>query len=453
MHSAHHRRILSIWTIVLLFWVLGHATAQEGEFALVETVGRNGGVLCTWNERGDAIELAIPPGALTENVEISICPSSTPASNVIAAHIFAGVELLPDGLSLLVPAQLRITPADSVADPCAVLLYHVWSEDFVVPLDQPSPSEDNGDADRAEDGEAIVGYLDHFSMYGGGQPTQAEAQAQAEMAFEMIPPYDPYGYQALEEALSFVLKWEKATIKLGGDDPYANRVKEAVLAHLKDFLAEPQPEPPCDPDYIQAALAYFRIMNLFGLPVYDAPVKNSDVAAVRAQMESLFEEVADRCLRQLNLYINLDVLWGESLEKNYRGIINLGWQVMGDDSRYVYGTGELPVAGSGEYGVATSEFDGVWYVIAEGAVVMVTDEAGVMTDLVLELTLRGEVLEEVTSCIPSGCISTISSYHYERPLSLSLRSATNTVVAIETFEGGTAITTTTLERVEAPLEQ
>ena len=73
--------------------------------------------------------------------------------------------------------------------------------------------------------------------------------------------------------------------------------------------------------------------------------------------------------------------------------------------------------------------------------------------MVLELTLRGEVLEEIVSCIPSGCISALSSYHYEKPLSLSLRNATSTVVTIEAFEGGMAITTSTLERVEAPLEQ
>ena len=120
-------------------------------------------------------------------------------------------------------------------------------------------------------------------------------------------------------------------------------------------------------------------MNLFSLPVYDDPAKNAEVAAVRARMQSLFEEIADRCLSQLNLHINIDLIWGEGIEKNYRGVINLGWQTMGDDARYVYGTGELPTTGSGQYGIATTEFDGVWYVVAEGAVVMVKDDAGVVT--------------------------------------------------------------------------
>jgi hypothetical protein len=312
-----------------------------------------------------------------------------------------------------------------------------------------------------QDGQAIVedpnddiaGYIDHFSMYGGGEPTLSEAGTLADMAFAMIPPYDPYGYLAFEEAVSDVMYIKAAIEKLGGDDPFPNKVEEAVLAHLKDFLAEPQPEPPCDPDYIQAAVAYFRIMNLFGLPFYEDAARYEEVAAVRKQMEDLFKEVADRCLRQFNLYINIDVIWADGLEKNYNGVVNLGWQVMGDDSTYVYGTAELPTTGGGQYDMVTTTFDGVWYVVAEGAVVVVEDDAGVITDLVLELALRGEVLEEVVSCIPFGCVSVVSSYHHEKSLSLSLRGLSSTVVTIEPFEEGTAITTTTLQQVEAPLEQ
>ena len=91
--------------------------------------------------------------------------------------------------------------------------------------------------------------------------------------------------------------------------------------------------------------------------------------------------------------------------------------------------------------------------VTDAAVVMATDDAGVMTDLVLELTLSGEVLEEVVSCIPYGCVSAMASYHHEKSLSLSLRGLSSTVVTIESFEEGTAITTTTLEHITAPLEQ
>jgi hypothetical protein len=348
-----------------------------------------------------------------------------------------------------------------------VFLYHVQSEEFVVPLDDEFPQvfmvkdanevegQGSGADDPAEqeDPNEIAGYISHFSMYGGGEPTVSEAQTLADLAFEMIPPYDPYGYLAFEEALGYIVGIKKMIAKLGGDDPAPGKVEEAVLAHIKDFLAEPRPEPPCNADYIQAATAYFKIMNLFGLPFYEDSAKYNEVEAVRKQMGDLFEEVVDRCLRQFNLYINIDVIWGENLEKNYRGVVHLGWQVMGDNPSYVYGTAMLPTTGSGQYGVVDTTFDGVWYVVAEGAVVVVEDEAGVVTDLVLELTLSGEVLEEVVSCNPSGCASAMSSYHYEKPLSLSLKGLSSTVVTIEAFEGGTAITTTTLQQVEAPLEQ
>jgi len=470
---AEHRGTPIVIAVVVFVWGLGPAAAQEQGPALVQTVGRAGGLLSVQNQQGDTIELTIPPGALAEDVEISLRPLSLAPSNAIAAHVFPGVELLPDGLSLLAPAKLKLIPAAPVADPCMVILYHVRSAEYVVPLalerpradEEEDPNDDAGEEGRAGEDEQgaddivedpndeIAGYIEHFSMYGGGEPTMSEVGTLADLAFAMIPPYDPYGYLAFEEALSDVMHVKKAIAKLGGDDPFPNKVEEAVLAHLKDFLAEPRPEPPCDPDYLQAAVAYFRIMNLFGLPVYEDDARNEEVAAVRAQMEDLFKEVADRCLRQFNLYINIDVIWTDSLEKNYNGVVNLGWQVMGDDSSYVYGTAELPTTGGGEYDMVTTTFDGVWYVVAEGTVVMATDDAGVMTDLVLELTLSGEVLEEVVSCIPYGCVSAMASYHHEKSLSLSLRGLSSTVVTIESFEEGTAITTTTLEHITAPLEQ
>jgi len=467
---ASHPGLLTIFVAVLLVGSGGYAVAEDEGPAVIQTVGKDGGALCAQNQQGDTIELTIPPGALVEDVEISVRPLSAPPSNAIAAHVFPGVELLPDGLSLRTPAKLELIPAMPLADPCRVILYHVRTAEYVVPLalepapanEEEDPNDDVGHIGQDKPGgegivedpnDEIAGYIDHFSMYGGGEPTMSEAGTLADLAFAMIPPYDPYGYLAFEEALSDVMHVKEAIAKLGGDDPFPNKVEEAVLAHLKDFLAEPRPEPPCDPDYIQAATAYFRIMNLFGLPFYEDDARYDEVAAVRQQMQDLFKEVADRCLRQFNLYINIDVIWNEGLEKNYNGVVNLGWQVMGDDPSYVYGTAELPTTGGGQYGMATTTFDGVWYVVAEGEVVVVEDEAGVITDLVLELALRGEVLEEVVSCIPSGCASVMASYHYEKSLSLSLKGLSSTVVTIEPFEEGTAITTTTLEHISAPLEQ
>lgn len=466
MYTVKHPQACVILVTFIFIWGIGRSAAQELGLAVVQTMGRAGGSLCVQNAAGDIIELTVPAGALQEDVEISMRPLTVPSSGAIADHVFDGVELLPEGLSFLTPAKLELTLAVPVADPCMVVLYHVRSEEYVVPLDWQHPvvhgDEQSSEDEEGEDGQEdanpteemeVVGYLGHFSSYGAGVPTPSEADALLEMAFEMIPPYDPYGYQAFEEALSDILSIEGMITRLGGDNPFAGNVEEAVLAHIKGFLKEPRPEPPCDADYIEATTAYFKIMNLFGLPVYDDPVKNQEVNVVRVQMAELFEEVANRCLTQLNLYINIDMIWAEGLEKNYSGVVNLGWQTRGDDPSYVYGTGELPTRGSGQYGAVTTTFDGVWYVVAEGAVVMAMDEAQVMTDLTLELELRGEVLEEMTSCIPSGCVSFMSPYHYEKTLELSLRQLSQTVVTVETFEGGTAITTTTLEKVEAPLRQ
>ncbi len=461
MSTANPREILVIFLIVLAAWGVAVADDPNDGPAISLVVGKIGGILSAQNAQGDTIELTIPPGALTEDVIITLRPLSTPVVDPVGKHVFPGVELLPAGLELLVPATLELIPAQP-ADPAAVVLYHVRSEDFIVPLSPlPTPELIEGEEPveeepPKEESERIAGCINHFSNYGGGEPTADEAQALADLAFAMIPDYDPYGYEAFRSAVSDMLALVKMMAQLGADDLYDlynGKIEEAVLAHVRDFLAEPRPEPPCDSDYLHAVIGYFEVMALIGLPVYDDVELNREVDAVRSQMQDLFTEVADRCLHQLNLHINIDIIWGEALEKNYNGTINLGWQIYGDDPTYVYGTGELPTTGGGQYGITTTTFDGVWYVVAEGSVNQAVNEAGVVTDMVLNLTLSGEVMEEVTSCNPMGCASATSSYHQEKPLTLSISNMTNTIVTMEAFEGGMAITTTTLEPVTDPLSQ
>ena len=84
------------------------------------------------------------------------------------------------------------------------------------------------------------------------------------------------------------------------------------------------------------------------------------------------------------------------------------------------------------------------------------DEDAKVVDFVIKRLgsdLPREVLEEMVSCIPDGCISMMASYHHEQALSLSLKGTSATTVTIEPFEEGVAIITTTLEQVSAPLAQ
>ncbi|MBP7050045.1 MAG: hypothetical protein KBE65_03430 [Phycisphaerae bacterium] len=457
MSATSLLKTLAVVLTVLFAWGVAQADDPNDGAGVHMVVGKIGGVLSAQNGQGDAIELTIPAGALTEDVEITMRPLSTPLVDPIARHVFPGVELLPNGLTLLVPATLELVPAQAVADPTRVVLYHVQSEDFIVPLSSlPRPALIEGEEPVQEEPERIAGCLDHFSTYGAGEPTLDEAQALVDLAFAMMPDYDPYGYEAFRSSVSEMLALLEMMALLGADDEYdrySEMLGEAVLARIKAFLDGPRPEPPCDSDYIHAVIGYFEVMALLGLPVYDNVELNREVDAVRSQMQDLFKEVTDRCLRQLNLYINIDVIWGEYLEKNYNGTINLGWQIYGDDPNYVYGTAKLPTTGGGAYGGTTTTFDGVWYVVAQGSVTPATNEAGVMTDLVLDLTLSGEVVEEVASCNPMGCASATSMYHQEKTVTLSIVNLTSTTVTIEDFEGGVAITTTTLERVTDPLSQ
>ena len=225
-----------------------------------------------------------------------------------------------------------------------------------------------------------------------------------------------------------------------------------VLEYVKNFLEEPRPEPPCDPDYMAAAFAYFKMMAMLGLPVFDNTVKNQEVEAVRQQLTDLLSEIIGRCRFQLNLYINIDMLLDCGLNKNYNGVINLGCS-SGDTGVSVYGTGILPLTGGGQFGAVTTTIGGSWYVIASGSIDFKCDKNDIPVDLILTLTISGQVLEMIDSYAGDMLISaTTNDYHQDKTLTLPI-GGSYTQVGIESFDGGVSITTTTLEQINDPMAQ
>ncbi len=73
------------------------------------TVGAGGGTLSTTAENGTTFELKIPQGALAGSEQLTMTPiQSMPHAGV---RFIAGVQLVPDGLQLLKPAELDVHPA------------------------------------------------------------------------------------------------------------------------------------------------------------------------------------------------------------------------------------------------------------------------------------------------------------------------------------------------------
>lgn len=76
------------------------------------TIGSAGGEIEVSTARGDSLTLTIPAGALLAPTEISATPVATMAGATEAGATPLGLELQPEGLTLLEPAILDVLPAE-----------------------------------------------------------------------------------------------------------------------------------------------------------------------------------------------------------------------------------------------------------------------------------------------------------------------------------------------------
>lgn len=91
----------------------GHDEARS----VTRMIGPAGGTLEVRTAVGDTLRLTVPPDALLADVAITATPvtSASGASDVGARA--TGLQLLPEGLTLLEPATLEVTTADATATP------------------------------------------------------------------------------------------------------------------------------------------------------------------------------------------------------------------------------------------------------------------------------------------------------------------------------------------------
>ncbi|MEA3347949.1 MAG: hypothetical protein U9Q39_02675 [Pseudomonadota bacterium] len=408
---------------------------------VTKTIGILGGTLTATNSLGDVISLEIPIGALQEETEITLRSLSDPLTDPIAKNVFSGVKILPDGVIFLVPAKLKVVFAEPFNRETAVL-YQVKTAEFIVPLDDLLVTETS-----------IEGYISHLSDYGGGEPTSAEAQAQLDIALGKIPMSGSSNYSESLEAVSYALAICKEILLKGGDDSCKEEIAMLVLHEVQDFLNRPRPEPPCNPDYIREVLLYFKMMALFGLPEFDTPALIAAAQTVRQQISDLALEIVERCRFQFNLIINIDMLLPDvGLEKNYKGVINLGCSD-GDTGISVAGMGSLDLTGGGQFGAVTTVVSGAWYVVAVGSIDFKLDKNEIPIDLVMEVTISGQVLEMIDSWAEDLLISEeTNDYHQEQTLTLSLQEG-GPQIKIDPFDVGVSISTVTLERIDDPMAQ
>ena len=141
---------------------------------------------------------------------------------------------------------------------------------------------------------------------------------------------------------------------------------------------------------------------------------------------------------------------------NYSGEINLGWDAYGysGDSTHVYGTGILPITGSGGFGEVDYTVDGLWTIVANGSLDVICTEHGSLKDLELNLELNGHVVQWMVACTDKDCIENESDYEKDKTLKIRMGGgATQTQIIPEFFDGGVSITIVTVDMVGDPMAQ
>jgi hypothetical protein len=88
-------------------------TTLDPSRAVSATIGTAGGTLATTTADGSALVLTIPPNALAGDERVTLSPLLKLSGAGLS--LVTGAQLGPDGLRLLAPAQLTITPARSVS--------------------------------------------------------------------------------------------------------------------------------------------------------------------------------------------------------------------------------------------------------------------------------------------------------------------------------------------------
>ena len=127
------------------------ARAQRG------TLGRLGGTVTATGADGTIYALAVPPGALTADMAITLTPLRAIAGLPVTGRV-VGVQFGPDGLVLLKPAKLMITRKGAVPRTTVGYVYVGNGRDVAL--------------ERARrTGSTLTVEIDHFSGAGAGQIT------------------------------------------------------------------------------------------------------------------------------------------------------------------------------------------------------------------------------------------------------------------------------------------
>ena len=133
--------------------------------AISQYVDEEGGVLELEGPDGTLYRLELPPGSLLSQQLITLTPLTGITNLQLSGGLKAAVQILPEGLDLVLPALLTITPTTP------------FNPEEAVPFGYDEGSHSLYLMPAVELGESFQTYLSHFSVDGVGAGTQAEREA------------------------------------------------------------------------------------------------------------------------------------------------------------------------------------------------------------------------------------------------------------------------------------
>ena len=138
------------------------------EFSASQYVGTEGGKLQTADKDGVIYQLDLPPGSLLTPATITLTPIDSVGNFPLSGGLNNAVELLPEGLDLVLPAVLTIIPTEKIYTAEAIPFGYTGEGGsfFLIPA--------------LDLGVSFQTQLTHFSVYGYGSGTAVDIENLAE---------------------------------------------------------------------------------------------------------------------------------------------------------------------------------------------------------------------------------------------------------------------------------
>ncbi len=259
MKTYNNRNILML--LILLFFLVGLFGCKEdsnpivgNDFISASAVisPLSGGQVALKTDQGDSVYLIFPKYAVPNPTQIRIEILKDVLPNPFGNNLIPTIRILPDGLKLTEPADLKVKFFNPQTDTSQIVLYYLKQSDLAFPLKKTSCSDNT-----------IRAKIFHFSYYGGAAPTKGEIEGQSDK-MKTSSGFDPMDWQGFSQFVQAMLQYIEMLQMLGEDDKandLLNNLEQRIVEQVNAFLDLPIPNDPCG-EYQLALFKYGEMVQL-----------------------------------------------------------------------------------------------------------------------------------------------------------------------------------------------